>query len=462
MGLLSKNSGMGSPDFSGFSGGGMQQGIKATDSLIKTGERGYDRHRQQMARDAIGKAWASGDPAQLDAAMGAYPEYIKQMQKQMGIRDDMHRKDLGSMSYKLHSLLSAGDTEGAKALVQQNAHLFDKEGPYSAQGVAGMIDSGDDKTLQHLDNWAQATTIGALTPLEIAKEGDAQQRFKLDEQRSRWNHEDRMRGQDLNNQFRWANLGERKNWHNEMSGFHDRMLKLRENAQGGGGMTDINGNDLSPYDYNRLLLSTGHDPSTGKRATGPQFSNSQKWMQGNQAFTSAQETLHQQLGKINELLAGNNLEHGTGRWQGWVPGALMSDEGQKNRDLIDSIRSGEFTTNVQKLRGMGALSNSEGAKLMDLTAKVDPTQDVDVLRGQLQAVQDQYQRLIDANYQDAADMGYGQSVLQAYQGKEGGGSGKSGSTPPQKSSKPEGSKVTGKNGKTYVTHNGYWVPEGGA
>ncbi|WP_370610899.1 phage DNA ejection protein [Klebsiella aerogenes] len=206
MGLLSKNSGSGSPDFSGFSGG-MQQGIKATDSLIKSGERGYDHHRQNMARDAIGKAWASGDPAQLDAAMGAYPEYIAEMQKQMGIRDDQHRKDLGSMTARLHGLLSSGDTEGAKALVQQNANLFDKNGPYSALGIAGMIDSGDKKALQRLDNWAQATTMGSLTPLEIIKEGDAQQRFNLDRQRMAQNYDlgqqriglnrERLRHQDI-------------------------------------------------------------------------------------------------------------------------------------------------------------------------------------------------------------------------------------------------------------------------
>jgi hypothetical protein len=118
-----------------------------------------------------------------------FPEYIPKMQKQMGIRDDRHRLDMGSMTAKLHGLLSAGDAEGAKALVQQNANLFDKEGPYSAQGVAGMIDSGDEKTLQRLDNWAQSTTMGTLTPLEIIREGDMQQRLGLDAQRLAQNYD---------------------------------------------------------------------------------------------------------------------------------------------------------------------------------------------------------------------------------------------------------------------------------
>jgi hypothetical protein len=188
MGLLSKNSAGGVPSFSDFDGG-FQQGIKATNSLINSGERGYDRNRKIQARDAIGKAWASGDPGQLDAVMGAFPEYIKDMQKQMGVRDDQHRKNLGSMTARLHGLLNAGDTEGAKALVHQNANLFDKEGPYSAQGVADMIDSGDQKKLKRLDNWAQSTTMGTLTPLEIIKEGDAQQRFGLDAQRMAQNYD---------------------------------------------------------------------------------------------------------------------------------------------------------------------------------------------------------------------------------------------------------------------------------
>lgn len=218
MGLLSKNSAGGVPSFSDFNGG-FQQGQKAANSLINTGERGYDRNRKIQARDAIGKAWASGDPGQLDAAMGAFPEYIGDMQKQMGIRDDQHRKDLGSMTARLHGLLNAGDTEGAKALVHQNANLFDKEGPYSAQGVADMIDSGDQKKLKRLDNWAQSTTMGTLTPLEIIKEGDAQQRFGLDQQRI--NNQFQL-GQDRN-RLGWANHSERQQYHNQMLNFRSQL-----------------------------------------------------------------------------------------------------------------------------------------------------------------------------------------------------------------------------------------------
>lgn len=412
MGLLSNHTSAGSvPGLSAFNEGG-EEGLHNAQSLIKMNEQGYDRHRLIQARDTIGQAWASGDPAKLDAAMRMFPEYIPQMQKQMGIRDDRHRLDVGSMTAKLHGLLSAGDTDGAKALVHQNANLFDKEGPYSAQGVAGMIDSGDDKTLQRLDSWAQSTTMGTLTPLEIIKEGDVQQRFGLDQQRI--NNQLQL-GQERN-QLGWANYGERQHWHNG-------MLELRQqgllNTMSGDAMTDANGNPLSAYDYNRKILQTGVDPHTNKRATGPQLSAAQKWMKGNQEFTSAQETLHQQIGKLNNLLTDDNLEAGTGRMNGRLPEFSLSDEGQSNRDLINSIKSGEFTTNVQKLKGMGALSNAEGAKLMDLTARIDPAQSTDVVRKQLTEVRDQYQKLIDANYQDAADMGYGQSVLKAYQGPGG-------------------------------------------
>lgn len=213
MGLLKNNISGGTPNFSGFNGG-FKQGINATNSLINSGERGYDRHRKNQALDAMGKAWASGDPAQLDAAMKAFPEYIGQMQKQMGIRDDQHRKDLGSMTAKLHGLLNAGDTEGAKALVQQNPSLFDKEGPYSAQGVADMIDSGDQKKLKYLDSWAQSTTLGSLTPLEIMKEGDAQQRFGLD--RDRMNLNDLFRRDRLSHEDSWRELAH-----------EDRMQRLQ-------------------------------------------------------------------------------------------------------------------------------------------------------------------------------------------------------------------------------------------
>lgn len=223
MSLLKNNSVGSTPNFSGFNGG-FQQGVKATNSLINSGERGYDRHRKNQALDAMGKAWASGEPAQFDAAMSAFPEYIGQMQKQMGIRDDQHRKELGSMTAKLHGLLNADDTEGAKALVQQNASLFDKEGPYSAQGVAGMIDSGDEKALQRLDNWAQSTTLGSLTPLEIIKEGDAQQRFNLDRQRMAQNYDLGQRRLAQNFSLAQQRIGMQGARLGEMQRYHDLML----------------------------------------------------------------------------------------------------------------------------------------------------------------------------------------------------------------------------------------------
>ncbi|HGW6103951.1 TPA: hypothetical protein ACNIQM_002093 [Citrobacter werkmanii] len=357
----------------------------------------------------------SNDPNAMQQVIAQFPKFGQQMLQMIGIRDDQHRQAVGSMGIRVAGLLEDGDVQGAQDVIRQNANLFDPTGEGSADNIINDIGKGatDPNKLAQWKNRMQKLTLSTLSPREIMNWGTDQQRMAQQLQLG----EEQMQ---LRREISQNQLGMQGARLQEISDFHNQMLELKRqsilNAGGGDVMADTQGNPLTPFDYNRLLLQSGTDPRTGKRATGAQLSNAQKWMAGNESFTSAQETLHQQLGKIDDLLSGDKLESGTGRFAGRAPSLLTSGEGIDVRNLLDSIKSGEFTTNVQKLRGMGALSNAEGAKLMDLTAKIDETQPTDVIRKQLKAIRDQYRALAKANLQDAADMGYGQRKLQAYTG----------------------------------------------
>lgn len=228
------------PDFSGGSGG-FQQGLKAAQMLTGQYESGYDTGRRNKARQAFGEAWGKGDPESVQKVMAMYPEYAKQAQEMIGIRDDQHRKDVGSLTSRLHGLLSGGDIEGAKSLVDQSRGLFDKAGPYSADSVIERLGSGDKKAIDAIDKWAQSTTLSTLKPLEIIKEGDAQQRFGLDKQRLDQNYDlsnkriglgyDRLQHQDawrqLAHEDRLAGLGAQSS----ASDRAERRLRTQEERQ---------------------------------------------------------------------------------------------------------------------------------------------------------------------------------------------------------------------------------------
>jgi hypothetical protein len=457
MGLLSKNSAGGVPNFSGFNGG-MQQGIKNTNSLINSGERGYDRHRKNQALDAMGKAWASGDPAQLNAAMGAFPEYIGQMQKQMGVRDDQHRKDLGSMTARLHGLLNAGDTEGAKALVGQNANLFDKEGPYSAQGVSDMIDGGDPKKLKLLDNWAQSTTMGTLTPLEIIKEGDSQQRFGLDQQRI--NNQLQL-GQERN-QLGWAN-------HNERQQYHDQMLNLRsqlsDKQQEIADRMNWNAWGTNNRDRIKSLGKTLDAEGRMERAlaSGTPVGDVSAMLQFMvQEAPNLSPRIAQAMGITDESAAGV-LGRAQRSLQELATGKKLLPQQVKDLKSVgqamkQSVMNGYYGVVSPALVGVNLADPKQAATAMKRTNLPLPA---------LQHIQNnagQYDQFGfgsgipssgDAQPQNAAEP----PKIPLPEQENGS---KSAISKQQKSTKPEGSTVTGKNGETYVTRNGYWVAEGGA
>lgn len=222
---LGRNISAGSvPDYIGMSQKASQAGMNEAKGLTGMLNQGYslgtkmaDRTRQNQAREAIGQAWADGSPEAVNRAMQMFPEYAKQIQSMIGVKDDQHRKDVGSMTAQLHALISSGNVDGAKDLVGRNAHLFEKEGPFSAQGVIGMMD--DPQKLRGLDNWAQSATIGTLSPLEILKHYDNERGLDLRElgiNNQKEIGEERISLQKLlgenRNQLGWANFQQRQQW----------------------------------------------------------------------------------------------------------------------------------------------------------------------------------------------------------------------------------------------------------
>lgn len=175
------------PDYIGMSQDASKAGMNEAKSLTSMLSQGYklggqmaDRTRRDQARTAIGQAFADGSPEAIDQAMQMFPEYAKQVQEMIGIKDDQHRKDVGSMTAQLHALIQSGNIDAAKSLVGQHANLFDKEGALSSSGIIKAMD--DPKGLDGVDKWAQAATIGTLSPLEILKHYDSERGLDLREQ----------------------------------------------------------------------------------------------------------------------------------------------------------------------------------------------------------------------------------------------------------------------------------------
>jgi hypothetical protein len=391
-----------------------QSGLNSAKGAADLFQRGFDmsvkmdeRDRLTSARQEFDAAWMSNDPNAVQRVIAKFPEYAAKIQQSLGVRDDQHRQQVGSMAIQLSGLLESGNVAGAQEYVKQNSHLFDKSGPFSAEGVVNELGAAaaDPKRLDAWKSWAQKLSLSTLAPKEIMDYGISQQQLaqqlSLGQQQIALGYS--------NQASRNANTANLNNYRRDMLDFQ----KMKFDQAGGlDVMADINGNPLSSYKYNTQMLQTGVNPRTGKTATGAQLKAAKDWKAGDAAFTTAQMGLHRGLKQIQEIIP--MLSEGVGPYTGRLPEMLLGDKGVRVRNLVASMQSGQFLANVKNLQGMGALSNAEGERVLNLIAKLDVTQGDKVVLQSLKDIETQYSKLIAANAQDAAAMGYSLEQLNAY------------------------------------------------
>jgi hypothetical protein len=206
--------------------------------------------RRNAARKAFGDAWASGDPKAIERAMQQFPEFAEQAQKFIGVRDEQHRKDLGSLMAEINAHAQAGDYQGVLNLIDKNGHILDSDSSTLLKNIATAATSADKNTADAarqklLGSTGAIANIAnmALTPQEREQDADRNERLKLDylregesEQRDRWAHDDRG-----------LSLREREAYHGQMLNLRSQMTdkqqeiadRMNWNAWGGNNKDSI-------------------------------------------------------------------------------------------------------------------------------------------------------------------------------------------------------------------------------
>lgn len=163
-----------------------QSGLNSAKGAADLFQRGFDmsvkmdeRDRLTSARQEFDAAWMSNDPNAVQRVIAKFPEYAAKIQQSLGVRDDQHRQQVGSMAIQLSGLLESGNVAGAQEYVKQNSHLFDKSGPFSAEGVVNELGAAaaDPKRLDAWKSWAQKLSLSTLAPKEIMDYGISQQKL---------------------------------------------------------------------------------------------------------------------------------------------------------------------------------------------------------------------------------------------------------------------------------------------
>ncbi|MDK9364171.1 phage DNA ejection protein [Lelliottia wanjuensis] len=214
------------PDYYSAFSGGAKEGIDIANALEKSYQTAFSNEdqryhalRKRAATEAFSNAWTSGDPDKIQKVMGMFPEYAQDIQKLIGMRDDQHRKDLGTLSMQMKALTDSGDLQGAKALLDKSGSTVDAATAGTLHGLMNKAAAGDQDATAHLSNLFQGITLAALKPKEIMDWGTDQQRLAQQLQQINNQFQLGMGRIDLQrelgaqrNQLGWANLEQRKQW----------------------------------------------------------------------------------------------------------------------------------------------------------------------------------------------------------------------------------------------------------
>ena len=313
-----------------------QAGLSAAKSLAGLMQSGFqmggqmqDAARRDQARKAFGDAWASGDQNAIVEVMQRFPEFAKQAQEMIGIRDDQHRKDVGSMAIQLSGLLDSGDLQGASDFIKQRAGMFDKEGKFSAGNLANAISTAgnDPQKLAAFKDWAQKLTLSTLKPNEITGWQNAQQQMaqqlQLGEEQIGLQRE--LGGQ--RNQLGWAQLAAMNKFRGQQLGMQrERLdyLKTKGAPGGAGGLQPVQLSNGETLNIDPKVHGSGANAFyQGRDANGnivnvPVSSIVSPISAGEQAGAEGLGT------DIDSLInaGGDNLEHITGYLRGGGTGKM--------------------------------------------------------------------------------------------------------------------------------------------
>lgn len=292
--------------------------------------------RQGLFQQAFGQAFQSGDRKQLAALMGEFPDQYEQIKGALGFQDEQKAAALGSLGVQL-SQFAATDPQAAANLIAQNADVLRSAGPgYEPEVLLQTLQQDPQALAERADKFS----LLALGPEKYFDVTGA--RAKIDAQLS--GQAVQMRAQDIQQQEGAANRA------NAMSMKQLTLMdkKLDREVQRLGQAAASETNELRRQELELKLQEKRGQLESARR---------DKEVAGKGAIA----TFDRAIDTINEIKNSSGFSSAVG-----VPGVtayLPGTAAKETQGLIESLKSQAFLAEVEKMKGLGALTEREGAAL---------------------------------------------------------------------------------------------------
>ncbi|EHR9043957.1 DNA transfer protein [Escherichia coli] len=308
----------------------------------------YNQEQQQKAISAFNKvhadAWASGDPSGLFKFAQENPAFVAQAQQAFSGLNDQQRNDMGDLAMRANVALSQGP-EAYSKFITDNKDRLNRVGA----NADWMIQTGIHNPEQ-LSHMLTTMSLGALGPEKAFAVQDKMVGRQQDQQKIN----ETIRNNDMTNARGWAS-----------NNIAQQNVNLRRME-----LEDKKYDRLIANETNALKLAELQD----KRLQNQQAMEQAK-RDKSDAYNSGMDNLSRTIETATKVLNspgftgyfGTNLNPLSSRF---IPGTEAAD----TETLVDTLKSQGFLSGIQQMKGMGALSNAEGQKVMDAIGSLSPNQ----------------------------------------------------------------------------------------
>ncbi|EOW5607899.1 phage DNA ejection protein [Escherichia coli O84:H51] len=321
-------------------------GLQALQGITSTmqGLQQYDQQKQEAAfRKDYASAIQSGDRQQVRDLMTKYPGQLEKIQSGMKWADEDQRNSIGTLA--AGARLASSSPEAMQSWLQNNAKELTRVGvdPNSVAQMYQQNPSGFGEFVDHLG-------MAALGPIDYFNVQDKMVGRQQDQQRIN----ETIRNNDMTNARGWAS-----------NNIAQQNVNLRRME-----LEDKKYDRLIANETNALKLAELQD----KRLQNQQAMEQAKRDKAD-AYNSGMDNLSRTIETATKVLNspgftgyfGTNLNPLSSRF---IPGTEAAD----TETLVDTLKSQGFLSGIQQMKGMGALSNAEGQKVMDAIGSLSPNQ----------------------------------------------------------------------------------------
>ncbi|MGL5280661.1 MAG: phage DNA ejection protein [Plesiomonas shigelloides] len=301
--------------------------------------------RLKEFQGAFGQAYAQQDRDAMRQLVAKYPEQFDAVRQGMSVINDENRAMMGEASADLRLAASTGNPEAVKAAAARYAPMLEKFGTTPELIAESFSQSPDEFAFQ-----ADMFGLHALGPEKYFDVMD--QRAQRDIQREGMDVQ--RRGQDIT--LRGQNIS-------AQNAALDREIKraeLQEKA-----IDRQLSRETNELKIEELKIKQQEARDKIEKAKAEK----------EDTYFGAVDTMDRTIETANKVLNsegfsgyfGTNINPLSSRF---IPGTAAADTSA----LIDTLKSQGFMSGIQQMKGMGALSNAEGQKVVDAIGSLSANQ----------------------------------------------------------------------------------------